>query len=247
VGSRRGKSMTQKIQSDKQRHKKPLYLWMTALLFSCFCWTPAWANGLDEQQLVEKAKHTVESFMGDPNFTWFRDHVKNANALLIIPQQLKAAFWFGVDGGSGVLVTRDEQTGAWSEPAFYDLGGLSFGFQFGGEASEVIILAMTQGAVEKLYASSFKLGGDASIAAGPYGAGAEGATSANLDADFLSFSRSKGVYAGISLEGSIIYVNDDANEAYYGKKVRPVDILVIKSVKNKHSAGLRQAIMTATK
>ncbi len=239
--------MTQKIQSDKQRHKKPLYLWMTALLFSCFCWTPAWANGLDEQQLVEKAKHTVESFMGDPNFTWFRDHVKNANALLIIPQQLKAAFWFGVDGGSGVLVTRDEQTGAWSEPAFYDLGGLSFGFQFGGEASEVIILAMTQGAVEKLYASSFKLGGDASIAAGPYGAGAEGATSANLDADFLSFSRSKGVYAGISLEGSIIYVNDDANEAYYGKKVRPVDILVIKSVKNKHSAGLRQAIMTATK
>ena len=239
--------MTQKSQSDKQRHKKPLYLWMTALLFSCFCWTPAWGNGLDEQQLVEKAKHTVESFMGDPNFTWFRDHVKNANALLIIPQQLKAAFWFGVDGGSGVLVTRDEQTGAWSEPAFYDLGGLSFGFQFGGEASEVIILAMTQGAVEKLYASSFKLGGDASIAAGPYGAGAEGATSANLDADFLSFSRSKGAYAGISLEGSIIYVNDDANEAYYGKKVRPVDILVIKSVKNKHSAGLRQAIMTATK
>ena len=243
--------MTQKSQSDKQRHKKPLYLslylWMTALLFSCLCWTPAWGNGLDEQQLVEKAKHTVESFMGDPNFTWFRDHVKDANALLIIPQQLKAAFWFGVDGGSGVLVTRDEQTGAWSEPAFYDLGGLSFGFQFGGEASEVIILAMTQGAVEKLYASSFKLGGDASIAAGPYGAGAEGATSANLDADFLSFSRSKGVYAGISLEGSIIYVNDDANEAYYGKKVRPVDILVIKSVKNKHSAGLRQAIMTATK
>ena len=197
-------------------------------------------------QLVEKAKHTVESFMGDPNFTWFRDHVKNAKALLIIPQQLKAAFWFGVDGGSGVLVTRDEQTGAWSEPAFYDLGGLSFGFQFGGEASEVIILAMTQGSVEKLYASSFKLGGDASIAAGPYGAGAEGATSANLDADFLSFSRSKGVYAGISLEGSIIYASDDSNEAYYGKKVRPVDILVIKSVKNKHSSGLRQAIMTAT-
>ena len=240
--------MTQKIQSDKQRHakKKPLLLWMTALLFSCLCWTPAWGNGLDEQQLVEKAKHTVESFMGDPNFTWFRDHVKNAKALLIIPQQLKAAFWFGVDGGSGVLVTRDEQTGEWSEPAFYDLGGLSFGFQFGGEASEVIILAMTQGAVEKLYASSFKLGGDASIAAGPYGAGAEGATSANLDADFLSFSRSKGVYAGISLEGSIIYASDDSNEAYYGKKVRPVDILVIKSVKNKHSSGLRQAIMTAT-
>ena len=62
---------------------------MTALLFSCFCWTPAWANGLDEQQLVEKAKHTVESFIDDPNFTCFQNHVKDAKALLIIPQQLK--------------------------------------------------------------------------------------------------------------------------------------------------------------
>lgn len=219
---------------------------MTVLLFSCLCWTPAWAGGQDEQRLVEKALHSLETFMGDPNFTWFQDHVKDAKALLILPQQLKGAFWIGVDGGSGVLVSRDQETGEWSEPAFYTLGGLSFGFQFGGEVSEVIIMAMNQGAVEKLYASSFKLGGDASIAAGPYGAGAEGATSANLNADFLSFSRSKGVYAGISLEGSIIDVDDDANEAYYGKKVRPVDILVVKSVKNEHSADLRQAILTAT-
>lgn len=237
--------MTRKNQSDKQQHKKRLFLWMTALLL--FCWTPAWADGLDEQRLVEKAKHTVESFLNDPNFTWFQDHVKDAKALLVIPQQLKAAFFLGADGGSGVLVARDKETGKWGEPAFYILGGLSFGFQFGGEASEVIILAMTDGAVERLYASSFKLGGDASIAAGPYGAGVEGATSANLNADFLSFSRSKGAYAGISLEGSIIYANDKSNEAYYGKKVRPVDILVIKSVKNEHSSGLRQAIITATK
>ena len=239
--------MPQKSQDDKQQHKTSLFFWMTALLFSCLCWTPAWADSLDEQQLVEKAQHTVASFMEDPNLTWFQDHVKEAKALLIIPQQLKAAFFFGADGGSGVLVARDDKTGEWGEPAFYILGGLSFGFQFGGEASEVIILAMTQGAVEKLYSSSFKLGGDASVAAGPYGAGVEGATSANLNADFLSFSRSKGAYAGVSLEGSIIYADDDSNQTYYGKKIRPVDILVTKSVQNKHSAGLRQAIMTATK
>jgi lipid-binding SYLF domain-containing protein len=238
--------MSQKSQDDKQRHNTPLFFWMTALLFSCLCWPPAWADGLDEQQLVEKAHHTVASFMEDPNLTWFQEHVKEAKALLIIPQQLKAAFFFGADGGSGVLVARDDKTGEWGEPAFYILGGLSFGFQFGGEASEVIIMAMTQGAVEKLYSSSFKLGGDASVAAGPYGAGVEGATSANLNADFLSFSRSKGAYAGVSLEGSIIYADDDSNEAYFGKKIRPVDILVTKSAKNKHSAGLRQAIMTAT-
>lgn len=239
--------MTQKSLYDQQRHKTPLFFWMTAFLFSCLYWSPAWADSLDQQQLVEKSQHTLESFMEDPNFTWFQDHVKDAKALLIIPQQLKAAFWFGVDGGSGVLVARDVQTGEWSEPVFYNLGGVSFGFQFGGEASEVIIMARTQGAVEKLYASSFKIGGDASVAAGPYGAGAEGATSANLSADFLSFSRSKGVYAGISLEGSIIHVNDEANKTYYGKKVRPVDILVTKSVKNKHSFSLREAITTATK
>ena len=219
---------------------------MAAVLFPCFYLTPAWANGLNEQQLVEKAKHTVESFMKDPNLAWFQDHVKEAKALLIIPQQLKAAFFFGADGGSGVLVVRDQQTDEWSQPAFYVLGGLSFGFQFGGEASEVIILAMTPGAVEKLYSSSFKLGGDASVAAGPYGAGIEGATSANLNVDFLSFSRSKGVYAGVSLEGSIIYANDESNEAYYGKKVRPADIFLIKSVNNEHSSGLRRAITKAT-
>lgn len=239
--------MTQNSQDNQQRHKTPLFFWMTALLLSCLCWTPVWADSLDEQQLVEKAQHTVTSFMEDPNLTWFQDHVKEAKALLIIPQQLKAAFFFGADGGSGVLVARDNKTGEWGEPTFYVLGGLSFGFQFGGEASEVIILAMTQGAVEKLYSSSFKLGGDASVAAGPYGAGVEGATSANLNADFLSFSRSKGAYAGVSLEGSIIYADDDSNKAYYGKKVRPVDILVTKSVNNKHSAGLRQAIMDVTK
>ena len=237
--------MTHKSQSDDAKQTSSLP-WLAAFLFSCFCWTPAWADGLDEQRLVEKARLTVESFMGDPNLTWFQDHVKEAKALLIIPQQLKAAFWFGLDGGSGVLVTRDKRTGEWSEPAFYDLGGLSFGFQFGGEVSEVIILAMNQRTVEKLYASSFKFGGDASIAAGPYGIGAEGATSSTLNADFLSFSRSKGVYAGVSLEGSIIYVSDDANEAYYGKKVRPVDIFLTKSVRNEHSSGLRQAITRAT-
>ncbi len=242
--------MTQESQSDKQRHshKKPLWLWMRGLLLLCFCGTPALASGLDEQQLVEKARHTVESFTKDPHLTWFQDHIKAAKALLIIPQQLKAAFFIGADGGSGVLVVRDERTGEWSQPAFYVVGGFSFGFQWGGEASEVILLAMTQEAVEKLSAaSSFKLGGDASIAAGPYGAGVGGATSANLNADFLSFSRSKGAYAGVSLEGSIIFADDGSNEAYYGEKVRPVDIFVTKSVTNDHSFWLRQTIMTATK
>lgn len=206
-----------------------------------------WGKGADQKQLVDNARHTLESFMDDPHLTWFQDHVKDAKALLIVPQSLKGAFIFGAEGGSGVLIVREKDSNDWSHPAFYVLGGLSFGFQWGGQASEVIIMARTNGAVEKLYTSSFKLGGDASIAAGPYGAGVEGSTSANLNADFLSFSRSKGAFAGISFEGAVIYASDDSNEAYYGKTVRPIDILLKNSASNPHADGLRQAAKKAVR
>jgi len=220
---------------------------MIAFCFTTYGWMSAAVAG-DQQLLVEKAKHTIESFTTDPNLTWFQDHVKEAKALLIAPQVLKGAFFIGVDGGSGVLLVRDEETRKWSQPAFYTLGGISFGFQWGGQASELILMARTKGAVEKLFSSSFKLGGDASIAAGPYGGGVEGATSANLQADFLTFSRAKGAFAGISFEGSLLKVDDEANESYYKKKgVRPVDILMKGSVSNSNSAGLRGAVTKASK
>ncbi len=205
----------------------------------------AWGNAADQKQLVENAKHTIESFMDDPQLTWFQDHVKDAKALLIVPQLLKGAFIFGAEGGSGVLIVRDKDSINWSNPAFYVLGGLSFGFQWGGQASEVIFMARTDGAVESLYTSSFKFGGDASIAAGPYGVGIEGSTSANLNADFLSFSRSKGAFAGISFVGAVIYASDDSNEAYYGKAIRPLDIFVKKSATNPQADGLREAAKKA--
>ena len=238
--------MTRRTQRDNERRMTlgRCSLWL--ILLTCFSGSPVQADSLDEKQLVEKAQHTLESFMNDPNLTWFQQHVNDAKALLIMPQQLRAAFFVGADGGNGVLVARDERNGQWSEPVFYTVGGLSLGLQVGGDASEVILLAMTQGAVDSLYTSSFKLGGDASIAAGPYGGGVEGATSSNFDADFLSFSRSSGAYAGVSFEGSVIYTDDDANEAYYGKKVRPADVLISHSVTNGHSSELRQAVERAT-
>ncbi|RMH03042.1 MAG: hypothetical protein D6704_13170 [Nitrospirae bacterium] len=204
--------------------------------------SPVLASSSEEERLVEKAQHTLESFMADPNFSWFQEHVKEAKGLLIVPQFLKGAFFFGGSGGSGILVVQDEQTGEWSQPAFYMLGGVSFGLQFGGQASELIIMVLTPGGVEKLLSSSFKLGGDVAIAVGPIGARVEGATSANLRADFLSFSRSKGAFAGLSLEGALIKTDDDANAAYYGKSVRPIDILFKKTVSNPHSERLRTAL-----
>jgi SH3 domain-containing YSC84-like protein 1 len=235
----------QQVRIFKFAHIKSFTAFITLTIWLFTLGGSAWGNSADQKQLVENAKHTLESFMDDPHLSWFQNHVKEAKALLIIPQSLKGAFIFGAEGGSGVLIVREKDANNWSQPAFYILGGLSFGFQWGGQASEVIIMARTDGAVEKLYSSSFKLGADASIAAGPYGAGVEGSTSANLNADFLSFSRSKGAFAGISFEGAVIYASDDSNAAYYGKAARPTDIFVKKTVTNPHSEGLRLAAKKA--
>lgn len=227
--------------------KYSLFTSLTLALFLVAPTVKSSEGSTDEEQLVEKSQHTIDSFMADPNLYWFREHIKSAKAILIVPQLLKGAFFFGGSGGSGVLVTRDEDASTWNGPAFYTLGSVSFGFQFGGQASEVVIIAMTAGAVEKLFSSSFKLGGDASISAGPYGAGVQGAISTNLNADFLSFSRSKGAFAGISLDGAILKTSNDSSLAYYGKEVRPIDILVKKTVKNDHSNRLIEAVSKAAK
>jgi len=160
---------------------------------------------------------------------------------LIVPSMLKAGFWIGGSGGSGVLIVKDAKTGQWSQPAFYTLGSVSFGIQFGGEAAEVIMMVRTQKAVDKLLTSSFKLGGDTSIAVGPVGGGAK----SNVVADIFSFSRSKGAFAGIALDGAVISTKDKWNNAYYGKAVTPVDILVKRSASNPNSAKLIKAVTQA--
>lgn len=238
--------MITSVSYRSQHYSRVFILFLLMVIFFGGFSPVAWASS-DERQLIEKAQLTLDSFMADSNLTWFQDNVKEAKALLIVPQLIKGAFFIGGSGGSGVLVVQDEESGDWSQPAFYIVGSVSFGFQFGGQASEVIILGRTKGGIEKLYTSSFKLGGDASIAAGPYGAGIEGATSANLNADFLSFSRAKGAFAGISLEGAIIKTDNDANSAYYGQSVDALDILVRKTVSNTHADSLRAAVAQAVR
>lgn len=200
---------------------------------------PASASDKQEAaQLVEKARLTLDSFMNDNNMGAFRDLLKKADGVLISPQLLKGAFIIGAAGGNGVFLVRDKKTGQWSEPAFYTIGEASFGLQIGGEASEVILLVMTERGVRSLLANSVKLGGDVGVAAGPVGMGAAAGT-ANLSADILSFSRSKGLYGGISLDGALVAIRGALNEAYYGKKgVSSTDILVRHDVSNSRAMGL---------
>jgi SH3 domain-containing YSC84-like protein 1 len=195
----------------------------------------------DASQLVEKAKLTVEQFQSDPNMGTFRDLAKKAHGMLILPQMLRAAFILGASGGSGVMVARDAPGGQWKGPAFYTLGGASFGFQAGADAAEVIILAMTERGVTKLLSPQVKLGGDISVAAGPVGAGASAAT-AGLSADLLSYSMSKGLYGGFSVDGSVAGVRTSLNHAYYGKEVTPTDILIKGDPKNAAAAPLLESV-----
>lgn len=195
------------------------------------------ATASDSQQIVDQARVTFTKFMQDKEFSIFRDHLKKAKAILIVPRVLKAGFFWGGSGGDGVLVVKTG-AGDWSQPAFYTVASVSFGLQIGAEDAEVIMLAMSQKAIDSLFASSFKLGSDAAVAVGPQGVGAKKI----LTADFVSFAKARGLYAGLNLEGSGVHVRDDLNKAYYSRDVRPVEIIREKAVSNPRSAELISAI-----
>jgi SH3 domain-containing YSC84-like protein 1 len=192
----------------------------------------------EAQGIVDNARVTLNNFMADKNYTWLHQNLKDAKGVLIFPQVLKAGYFLGGSGGTGVLLVKKHKGGNWSQPAFYTMGSVTFGLQIGGEAAEVIMLVTSKKAIDSLYASSVKLGGDASIALGPVGAGAE----STVAADFISFTKSKGLYAGLNLEGSVLAVRDKLNQGYYGKGVSPVDIIVQEKVSNKGAKALRAAL-----
>jgi lipid-binding SYLF domain-containing protein len=190
---------------------------------------------------------TLEDFIHAPEMDAFRNLLKDAKGVFIAPQILKGAFVIGASGGNGVLMVREGKTGSWVGPAFYTIGEASFGFQAGAQASEVILLAMTDRGVTALLGNSVKLGADVGIAAGPVGMGAAAST-ANLSADMVSFARSQGLYGGIALDGAVVKVRNGFNKAYYGKKkVSPTDILVRKSVTSSRSGSLLEALSRAAK
>jgi lipid-binding SYLF domain-containing protein len=202
----------------------------------------------EAQSLVDKSKGTLTDLMSDEHYTWLHDHLKSAKGVVIFPQILKAGFFLGGSGGTGVLLVRNEATGSWSDPAFYTLGSVTFGLQFGAEAAEVVMLAVNQRAIDSLLSSSVKLGGDVSVAVGPIGGGAKGSMNIpEVRADFVSFTKTKGLYGGLNLEGSVMQVRDSLNHSYYGKVVTPKDILVRKAVGEAGANELRSILERASK
>ena len=204
-------------------------------LIVAFTATPSRAASLaDQQDTVNKALRTIRNFSRDPDMTWFRDNVGRARGILIVPTSVKAGFIIGGSGGGGVLLARSPRSGRWSYPAFYRMGSVTFGLQIGGEVSEMVLLVMTQRGINAFLSTEFKIGGDVSVAVGPVGAGAKAQT-----ADIIAFARTKGVYGGINIEGSVITIHDSGNRAYYSRPASPVDILIRRNVRNRHADALR--------
>ena len=174
----------------------------------------------EAQEEVVAAGKTLDTFVHDKDMSWFRGHAKDAKGLLICPKVVKAGFIIGGSGGRCVFVAK--QGGTWNGPAFYSVGTASAGFQAGVQSSAIIGLVMTQKGLDSLMSSEFKLGGEASAAAGPVGTG----KAENLGADIVYYSRAKGLYGGLDVSGAVIKPSEDYNKAYFGKDVSPMDIIV---------------------
>jgi SH3 domain-containing YSC84-like protein 1 len=176
-----------------------------------------------------------------------QDLLDKANCVVVLPSVKKGAFGIGGSYGRGVMICRGglNYNGRWGAPAMYALEGLSIGFQLGGEATDFVLLVMNEGGAKSLLTSKVKLGADASAAAGPVGRTAEAATDVVLKAEILSYSRAKGLFAGISLAGSTLRSDGSANEKLYGKKVSAADIIRGGKVKAPASAQVLIATLNA--
>src|SRR5216110_587358 len=179
-----------------------------------------------EQERVKEAGEVLKEILNIPD-NIPQDLLDKAECLVILPSVKKGAFGIGGSYGRGVMICRSGQhyTGPWGPPAMYALEGLNIGFQLGGEATDFVLLVMNPKGAESLLGSKVKLGADASATAGPKGRTAEAATDVVMKAEILSYSRSKGLFAGVSLEGSTLRSDGSANEKLYGQKLSAKDII----------------------
>jgi lipid-binding SYLF domain-containing protein len=201
----------------------------------------AWAQG-DQQNLVDRATLTIQEVVGDPAAQVARDALARARAVMVCPRLFKAGFLFGGEGGGCVLVARDG-AGSWSSPAFFGMGGGSVGLQIGIQDSEMVMMIETERGLSAIMDSQFKLGADASIAVATVGAGVEGATTAAFRADIVAFEHSRGLFAGASVQGSILATDTNANRLYYGQDLAARQIVMQMQANNPGADPLR-AVLT---
>jgi lipid-binding SYLF domain-containing protein len=201
---------------------------------------PQLARASDEQQAVDDATNAVQRLSTDQGAaSSVRDLLHRARGVMIIPTLVKGGFIVGGQGGTGLLLSRDQKTGNWSYPAFYSMGAGSFGLQIGLEVSKIMLIIMNDKALDAMMQDEFKIGAEAGIAVVTLGAGAEASTTAAGGADIYAVAESAGLFGGIAIQGGIVKPRVEQDHAYYGRNVTAQDIVLRRAAKNPGADKLR--------
>lgn len=179
----------------------------------------------DEADRVRDAATVFDEIMGAPDRGIPKSILGKAEGIAVFPSTFKGGLIVGAHRGKGILSVRDRKSGTWSAPAFLTLTGGSFGAQIGAQAIDLVLVVMNRRGLQNLVRNEFKIGADASIAAGPLGRDAEASTDIQMRAEILSYSRTRGLFAGITLKGSAIREDGDANERFYGRRYHTRDVV----------------------
>lgn len=185
---------------------------------------------------LREASLVLDQFMLSPDQSAPRDLVKNAYAVAVFPGVIKGAIIIGAQYGNGVMCVFDDASHEWSAPAFFEIGGGSLGLQLGGQSTDMVLVIMNERGLNAILKGVGTIGAEAAVAAGPVGRDATAKTDLTLKADIYSYSRSAGLFAGVSLSGAIIASDDPANDEFYGEPITARQILLQKKVEAKGEA-----------
>lgn len=182
------------------------------------------AHPIELENRLTDCAGVVKEMMDAPDGSIPADLFKRSRAIIIFPSVLKAGLGVGGHYGKGVVLRRDPSSGRWGPPAFITLIGGSFGWQIGVQATDLVLLVMNDVSLKSIFKDRITIGADASVAAGPVGRDASAATDIGFSEGFLSYSRAKGIFAGVAFKGSVIETDWESNEAYYGSDLSVIDI-----------------------
>ena len=195
----------------------------------------------EQQALVDRATLAAQDIVGPQDAIDQKSQLRQARAVMICPRVFKVSFFIGGEGGGCVLVARDGG-GSWSYPAFYGMTSGSIGLQIGIQDSEFMMMILTDKGLNAVLDSQFKIGGDVSIAIADMGAGVAGSTTAAAGADIVAFSKTRGLFAGASLQGSLMSVRSEWNRAYYGQDLAARNIVIGMQGANQGADPLREVL-----
>ena len=195
----------------------------------------------DTQEILDAARTAVADMSADRDFAGLRADLANAKAVLVFPRIFAGGLVLGGSGGNGVLMVRDAGSGRWDGPVFYTLGGISAGLEAGTFNGSLVLVVQSEKALDSIYRTSTRLGGNATIALGSKAATAARAASS----DFVAYSKVNGVFAGVAVDGVVLDVRKSLNDAFYGRSLTPSEMVLAPTSESRPADGLRQALHDA--